>query len=121
MSRIRNFNQIFLSKETDSFIRQWHGYIGTAIGGTVSLSVPVVSGQDQKFVTDISFQSNLARASIDLLNGTAFLYHMSLPAVGIFSHSLETPLKTSQGTALNINVYGLLGTASFNLSGYAVK
>ena len=119
--RVRNFNQIMLSKETDSFIRQWHGYIGTAIGGTVSLSVTASSGQDQKFVTDISFQSNLAGVSIELLNGTAFMYQMMLPAIGIFSQTTETPMKTSQGTNLNINLSGLFGTVSLNIGGYDVK
>lgn len=119
--RIRNFNQIMLSKETDSFIRQWHGYLGTVSGGTVTLSVVAASGQDQQFVTDISFQSNLAGASVELLNGTAYLYHIMLPAIGIFSQSNEVPMKTSQGTNLNINLYGLFGTVSLNIGGYSVK
>ena len=116
----RTFDQIFLSKETDSWKRQWHGYVGTVIGGTVSLSVPVISGQDQKFITDISFQSNLAGCSVDLLNGTAFLYSMNLPVVGIFNQAFEAPLKTSKGTNLNINLHGLFGTVSFNVGGYSV-
>ena len=77
--RVRNFNQIMLSKETDSFIRQWHGYIGTTIGGTVSLSITPLSGRDVKFITSLSFSTNLSGASIELLNGTAFMYQMQSP------------------------------------------
>jgi len=75
----KEIDQIMLSKETDSFMRQWHGYVGTAIGGTVSLSVPVISGQDQKFITSLSFFTNLTGGSVELLNGTAFIYQIQTP------------------------------------------
>ena len=119
--RIRNFNQIFLSRESDSFVRQWHGYNGTNVGGTVSLAVVAASGQDQKFVTDISFQSSLAGVSVELLNGTAYLYQMKLNSAGNFNQPFKTPLKTSQGTNLNIKLYGILGTSTINVGGYSVK
>ena len=117
----RTFDQIFLSKETDSWKRQWHGNVGTAIGGTVSLSVIPVTGRDVQFITDLSFSSNLAGCGVDLLNGTAFLYSMNLPSVGKFSASFNTPLKTSEGTALNINLYNMWGTSFLNVNGYVVK
>lgn len=118
--KVRNVNQVFLSKETDSFTRQWHGCLGTTTGGTVTLNVPVSSVNDQKFVTDISFQSNLVGASMELLNGTAFMYQMKLPAVSTFSQILNTPVKTSKGTSLNIKIYGLFGTSSINVNGYSI-
>ena len=117
----RTFDQIFLSKETDSWKRQWHGSVGTVIGGTVSLSVAPVTGRDVQFITDISFSSNLAGCGVDLLNGTAFLYSMNLPSVDKFSASFNTPLKTSEGTALNIKLYNMWGTAFLNVNGYVVK
>lgn len=118
--KIRNSDQIELSRETDSFVRTWHGCLGTVSGGTVSLNVPVVSVYDQKFVTDISFQSNLVGASVEILNGTAFMFQMKLPAVGNFNQSFNTPIKTSEGTQLNIKVFGLFGTSSINVNGYSV-
>jgi len=117
----RTFDQIFLSKETDSWKRQWHGSIGTVIGGTVSLSVDPVTGRDAQFITDLSFSSNLAGCGMDLLNGTAFLYSMNLPSADKFSVSFNTPLKTSEGTALNIKLYNMWGTAFLNANGYVVK
>lgn len=118
---VRNVNQIFLSRETDSWNKQWHGSVGTVIGGTVSLNVPISTGEDQHFVTDISFQSNLVGASFDIMNGTAFLYQMQLPAIGMFSQSFAVPLKGSQGTQMNFHVYNLFGTVSFNVDGYTIK
>src|SRR4030066_2561832 len=103
----RTFDQIFLSKETDSWKRQWHGSIGTVVGGTLTVSVAPITGRDVQFITDLSFSSNLAGCGVDLLNGTAFLYSMNLPSVGIFNQAFEAPLKTSKGTNLNINLHGL--------------
>ena len=117
----RTFDQIFLSKETDSWKRQWHGSIGTVIGGTVSLSVDSVTGRDAQFITDLSFSSNLAGCGVDLLNGTAFLYSMNLPSADKFPVSFNTPLKTSEGTALNIKLYNMWGTSFLNANGYVVK
>ena len=117
----RDVNQILLSKETDSWDRQWHGCIGTVIGGTVSLSAPVPTSRDRNFVTDVSFQSNLVGASFDIMNGTAFLYQMQLPVIGMFSQKFDTPLKGSQGTQINFHIYNLLGTVSFNVDGYTIK
>lgn len=117
----RTFEQIMLSKETDSFFRHFHGSIGTVLGGTVSLSVIPVTGRDQQFVTGLSFSSNLAGCAVDLLNGTAFLYAMQLPTADRINEIFDTPLKTSEGTTLNIKLYGLFGTSFLNVNGYTVK
>jgi len=117
----RTFDQIFLSKETDSWKRQWHGSIGTVVGGTVSLSVDPATGRDVQFITDLSFSSNLAGCGLDLLNGTAFLYSMNLPSADKLAVEFNTPLKTSEGTALNIKLYNMWGTAFINILGYVVK
>src|SRR3990172_3840870 len=101
----RDFDQIIRSKETDSWNRRWHGSIGTVSGGTVSLSV----------------SSNLAGCSVQFLNGTAFLYFMQLPTADKINEFFVTPLKTSEGTALNIKLSHLFGTAFLNSQGYTVK
>ena len=117
----RDFDQIMRSKETDSWLCQWHGSIGTVVGGTLTVSVNPVTGRDLQFITDLSFSSNLAGCGVDLLNGTAFLYSMNLPSADKFSVSFNTPLKTSEGTALNIKLYNMWGTAFLNANGYVVK
>jgi len=117
----RNFEQIFLSKETDSWNRQWHGSIGTVIGGTVSLTVAPTTGKDQQFMSGLSFSSNLANCSVSILNGTAYLFHMVLQSADEHKEVFETPLKSSQGTAMNIEIHNLWGTANFNAQGYTVK
>lgn len=110
-----------LSKETDSFFRQFHGSIGTVIGGTKSLTVAPTTGRDIQYVTGLSFSSNLAGCNLDILNGTSFLYSMKLPAADKINEFFVTPLKTSEGTALNINLANMWGTAFCNLQGYTVK
>ena len=117
----RNFEQMMRSKETDSFAKQWHGCSGTTLGGTTTLNVPVNSGEDQIFVTDISFESGKANSAVALFNGTTYIYHMKLNSVGNFEQIFDTPLKTSMGTALNIDFSSLSGTASINVGGYTVK
>ncbi len=142
----RDFDQIMRSRETDSWSRQFQGspssfngttlyigtnsgtvsYIGTVSGtshlsGTVSLSVSPIDGDDLQFVTDLSFSSNLSGCKVDLLNGTAFLYSMKLPSADKFVEFFNTPLKTSKGTALNIDLYNMWGTSFLNISGYTVK
>lgn len=117
----RTFEQIILSKETDSWKRQWHGSIGTVIGGTVSVAVSPVTGKDQQFITGLSFSSNLANCQVDLLNGTAFLYSMQLPTADRINEIFDTPLKSSEGTALNIKLYNMWGTSFLNVNGYTVK
>lgn len=117
----RNFDQIMLSKETDSWVRQWHGSIGTVIGGTVSLSVSPTTGRDIQFITGLSFSSNLANCEVHLLNGTAFLYTNKLVIPGTFWESFLTPLKSSEGTSLVLNIQNLFGTVCANMQGYTVK
>jgi|SRR3972149_1510268 len=117
----RDFDQIIRSKETDSWNRRWHGSIGTVSGGTVSLSVAPTSGRDIQFITGLSFSSNLAGCSVQFLNGTAFLYFMQLPTADKINEFFVTPLKTSEGTALNIKLSNLFGTAFLNSQGYTVK
>lgn len=117
----RDFDQIMRSKETDSWNRHWHGSIGTVIGGTVSLSVSPTTGRDIQFITGLSFSSNLANCQVDLLNGTAYLYSMQLPSADKIAEYFNTPLKTSEGTALAIKLANMWGTAFLNLNGYTVK
>lgn len=117
----RDFDQIMRSRETDSWKRQWHGSIGTVIGGTLSLAVSPVTGRDIQLVTGLSFSSNLANCEVHLLDGTAFLYSMQLPTADRINEIFDTPLKTSEGTALNIKLHNMFGTAFINLQGYTVK
>lgn len=117
----RNFDQIMLSRETDSWNRNWHGSIGTVIGGTVSLTVSPTTGRDIQFITGLSFSSNLANCQVDLLNGTAYLYSMQLPSADKVAEYFNTPIKSSEGTALNIKLANMWGTAFLNLNGYTVK
>ena len=116
----RDFDQIIRSKETDSWKRQWHGSIGTAIGGTVSIAVSPTSGRDIQFVTGLSFSSNLANCEVHLLDGTAFLYSMQLPTADRINEIFGTPLKTSEGTALTIKLYNMWGTSFLNCQGHTV-
>ena len=116
----RDFDQIMRSRETDSWKRQWHGSIGTVVGGTLTVSITPTTGRDIQFITGLSFSSNLANCGVDLLNGTAFLYSMQLPIVDKFVDHFEG-LKTSEGTALNIKLYNMWGTAFINVLGYTVK
>lgn len=117
----RDFDQIMRSRETDSWKRQWHGSIGTVVGGTLTVSITPTTGRSQQFVTNISFQSNLAGASIDIMDGTSFIFHMGMPVAGVFSENFVVPLKCSQGTQLNTHLYGIFGTHSINISGYTVE
>ena len=117
----RDFDQILRSKETDSWKRHWHGSVGTTIGGTVSVAVSPVTGRDIQFVTGLSFSSNLANCQVDLLDGTAFLYSMQLPTADRINEIFDTPLKTSEGTALNIKLYNMWGTSFLNANGYTLK
>ncbi len=121
--RVRNVNQIGLSRETDSWFIQWHGAVptGTVSGGTVSLSVPVADANAIQYVTGVSFASNVAGCRVDILNGTSYLYSMKLPAVDRFSQNFSVPLRSSKGTSININLYNTFGTAFLNLQGYTVK
>ena len=117
----RTFEQVQLSRETDSWKRQWHGSIGTVVGGTVTVSVSPITGRDIQYTTGLSFSSNLANCEVHLLNGTAFLYAMQLPTADKINEIFDTPLKTSEGTALNIKLYNMWGTAFINAQGYTVK
>ena len=117
----RDFDQIMRSRETDSWKRQWHGSIGTVVGGTLTVSVTPITGRDIQFITGLSFSSNLANCEVHLLNGTAFLYSMQLPSADRINETFDTPLKTSEGTALNIKLYNMWGTAFINAQGYLVK
>lgn len=110
-----------LSKETNSFFRQFHGSIGTVIGGTKSLAVTPIAGSDIQYVTGLSFSSNLANCEVHLLDGTAFLYAMQLPTADRINEVFDTPLKTSAGTALNIKLHNMWGTAFINCTGYTLK
>jgi len=116
----RTFEQLFLSKETDSWVRQFHGSIGTVIGGTTTLTVSPSTGQEQQFITGLSFSSNLSGCSVSLFNGTAFLYHMRLQSADEFKDSFDL-LKTSKGTALSVELSNMWGTANLNVIGYTVK
>lgn len=117
----RDFDQIMRSRETDSWKRQWHGSIGTVVGGTLTVSVTPATGRDIQLVTGLSFSSNLANCEVHVLNGTSFLYSMQLPAADRITENFDTPLKTSEGTALNIKLYNMWGTAFINAQGYTVK
>ncbi len=59
----RDFDQIMRSRETDSWKLQFHGYVGTTVGGTISLSIAPITGRDLQFVTGLSFamSAGLAR------------------------------------------------------------
>ncbi len=116
----RNFDQIMRSRETDSWKLQFHGYVGTTVGGTISLSIAPITGRDLQFVTGLSFSSNLAGCEVDILNGTAFLYSMQLPTADKFVDHFEG-FKGSLGTALNIHLSNMWGTMNFNIQGYTVK
>ncbi len=116
----RDFDQIMRSRETDSWKLQFHGYVGTTVGGTISLSIAPITGRDLQFVTGLSFASNLAGCEVDILNGTAFLYSMQLPTADKFVDHFEG-FKGSEGTTLNVKLYNLLGTAFLNVLGYTVK
>ena len=63
----------------------------------------------------------MAGCSVQFLNGTAFLYFMQLPTADKINEFFVTPLKTSEGTALNIKLSNLFGTAFLNSQGYTVK
>lgn len=125
---IRNTNQLFLSKETDSWDRHFMGYVGTALGnGTLVMTVPV-SGKEQIFVTDISFISSLNNASLHLMHGTSMEYHVHFYAGafgggsgGNWNQSFNTPIKIPKGTNLDIQLSGLFGTHMMNVQGYIVK
>ena len=117
----RDFDQIMRSRETDSWKRQWHGSIGTVVGGTLTVSITPTTGRDIQFITGLSFSSNLANCEVHLLNGTSFLYSMQLPAADRINEIFDTPLKTSEGTALNIKLHNMWGTSFINCQGYTVK
>ena len=120
----RDFDQIMRSKETDSWAKQWHGLNGTTVGGTVALSIAPISGRTIQYVTDIAFTTTSGGATLEILNGTAFLFFVFPPLAYIsFTQRLATPLKTSEGTSLNINLYStnFVGTVSLNIGGYTVK
>lgn len=119
--RVRNFSQIMLSKE-NGWAKQFHGpLVGTtSSAGTASLSV-FGDFDDTQYVTDLSFSSNVAGCTVSILNGTAFLFYMKLPSVDKFTETFSTPLKSSKGTAINININNIHGTVCLNLQGYTVK
>jgi len=123
----RTFDQIMRSKETDSWYKTFHRYIGTALGGTYTMTVPANAGNEQIFVTGLSFISNSDIGHVHLMQGTSVIYHLytydsAIGAIGgRFKDSFETPLKLSQGTSLDILLMGIFGTYCFNINGYKVK
>ena len=107
----RKFDQIFLSKETDSFNLQSAGSDGTA---TVT---KYATPPDQIFVTDILAQTQGGYSQVEIFDGTAYKMSLHFGIGNPLVYNFKTPIKIVSGTC-NVSIQDAYSTSDLNISGY---
>jgi hypothetical protein len=113
--RSRNLEQIFLSRETDSF-----HHVASA-SGTAALTVSPATGQEQIFLTDLETIDSAASVT-SISYGTSTIFFVNRAANADLTRSFGTPLKAPMGTAITVTVFGAqAGLVYLNIGGYVVR